>query len=169
MTWGLVWSCSPRALRGVKMGFLVPQEFAIVRTVLRRRSSVNVANVGRDLWSLVFPSVRWVSRRRTPDVATVGEIREEGGSRISTNHRTSSRQANHLSRSLERNKKKDSVPNHWDRGANILSTKLVEPMRRATTRWTPTFVTARVLPHHFLTFTLHLDHDRRASATKGPG
>ena len=54
------------------------------------------------------------------------------------------------------------------RSAIVLLTRSVEPMGRAITGWTPMPITAQVLPHHFLVFTLHLDHDRQASTTKGP-
>ena len=41
--------------------------------------------------------------------------------------------------------------------------------RRRATRWTLVFITARVIPHRFFLFTSHLNHDRQAPATKGPG
>ena len=41
--------------------------------------------------------------------------------------------------------------------------------RRAVTRWALVFIAARVLPHRFLVFTLHLDHDVQPPTTKEPG
>ena len=88
------------------------------------------------------------------------------------NHHTSGLQVKQFPRGLEREEENEAEkisrsPILRSRSVFVPLTRLVEQMGRAITRRTPIYIPAWVLPHRFLVFALHLDHDRQTPTTKG--